>query len=416
MSITGVIWLNISKLNQKTRIKSYIIFGFAISIAILSTVSIFFPALIAVSTTESVSNIEPFELGSWFNYLVITYLIIAAFAVLHFGKMLPQKITNSIKFILKFEVSPKVATITVIVLLVAFIGFNIPEFEYEEGEKWRDIARIQLALVDFPYSEEASSVIKRLYVKNFLLYTSQELFGSIRIIPFIASIALLLLTYFFTVKLTEKRFAGLIAMSVLAQSYVFSIYDTLGTYSNFWVLFYLFSLYTMFTKWFISPISFVLSAFSKPLTILFLPITFFFIYNADIPKRKKIFLTVSYVVIVAAMGGALVGLQMVNENSVTLDSVRFWSGFTAIAMQLRFDGFVMLLLVPLTIALFLISRRGIRNADSLLVLIMFTLFSSTIIAGISDYNIHPYRFMPFIVFFSVGIGALFSKGIISQEH
>ena len=90
--------MNISKLNQNTRIKSYIIFGFAISIAILSTVSIFFPALIAVSTTESVSNIEPFELGSWFNYLVITYLIIAAFAVLHFGKMLPQKITNSIKF------------------------------------------------------------------------------------------------------------------------------------------------------------------------------------------------------------------------------------------------------------------------------------------------------------------------------
>jgi len=77
---------------------------------------------------------------------------------------------------------------------------------------------------------------------------SINVFDNVKVIPFLASISLLVLTYFITVEITKKRFAGIVAFVIVLQSGVFLHYDTGITYPNFWILLYLFSLYLIYKK------------------------------------------------------------------------------------------------------------------------------------------------------------------------
>ena len=101
-----------------------------------------------------------------------------------------------------------------------------------------------------------------------LLVASEEIFNNIKIIPYLASIFLLITTYFLTVKLSEKNFTGLIAVILILQSSTFYVYDTIAVYENFWVLFYVFSIYLIFKKPKFSSIFFILSIFSKAIFVL----------------------------------------------------------------------------------------------------------------------------------------------------
>jgi len=233
------------------------------------------------------------------------------------------------------------------------------------------------------------------------------------VIPFIGSISLLLLTYFFTAKIANKRFAGLVATIILLQSYTFLRYDTSATYSNFWTLFYLLSLYSIYNKWYLSHVSYVFSIFSKPVSGIFLPMTLFFTYTANIPRRKKIYIMIFYVIVVAVV---IAGLSQTEyyRDTTPFNASKFWVGFTTWAFMLRFDGLILLFLLPLTVGLFLISRKGIREADSILIMIGGILLLSPILAAFTYFDIQPYRYIPLIVFFAVGVGMLLSKKIIRQ--
>jgi len=67
--------------------------------------------------------------------------------------------------------------------------------------------------------------------------------------------------------------------------------------------------------------------------------------------------------------------------------------------------------LPLTVGLILLARRGIREADSILVLIGVTLVAAPLLSGFTGYNVFPYRYIPFIIFFSIGVATLFSRRI-----
>ena len=63
------------------------------------------------------------------------------------------------------------------------------------------------------------------HVKYFLITTSMKIFGNYAVIPFIASIALVLVTFDITRKITQKRFAAIVAVIILLQSNLFLTYD-----------------------------------------------------------------------------------------------------------------------------------------------------------------------------------------------
>ena len=78
---------------------------------------------------------------------------------------------------------------------------------------------------------------------------------------------------------------------------------------------------------------------------------------------------------------------------------------------MRYDLVIVLSLLPLTLGLFFKFRNeNTKKIDSILVLILTALLAGPVISLLTDfYFILPYRFLPLIVFVSVGIGILMSR-------
>jgi len=390
---------------------SITIFGFTLAVVVVSLVGLLFPALIVGQIYDLALQIDPFELGLWAIPFLTVNLILLGFGISYYKKILPDVILRLTKFVLGFEISRRIATIVLLTLFGIYIGFTVSELSEYEGDILGDFVHIEKAVEEFPFNQYRGNV-SIVYVQNFFLWISHNILNNIRILPFVASISLLLLTYFFTLQLTKKRFAGIIAVIILMQSSTFLTYDTTATYSNFWILFYLLSLYVIIQRrWYFSHVIYILALFSKPLTVLFLPMTMFFAYNAKIPsKRKKIILIPYGVMIAGIIAAPFVGVPLV-QNIHSFDYATFWMGFSILSVELRNDGFVLLFLFPLIVALFLKSRSGFKQADSILLLIIGTLLSHPLLVAFTFHNILPYRYIPFIIFFAIGVATLFSKRV-----
>jgi len=248
-----------------------------------------------------------------------------------------------------------------------------------------------------------------------------EIFGSYRVSPFIASIICLFLTYLITVQISKKRFAGIIALGIVLQSENFLVYDTTATYPGLWIMFYLLSIYFVFKSWSLSAISFTSAMLSHPLSVGFFPITILFIALLDLPKRKKILLFSSYFVLIV-IGIVLLSTQIIPtpvgftyDDTSPLDVSRIISAFASILTQFRYDGLIVVFLLPLVVCLFLASKRGISNANALLVLIGGVMLLILFIPVLTSMGNTPYRILPLVFFFAIGIGTLLSKNINLQD-
>jgi len=405
-------------IQRKPGIATWIVFLFAVSIVIINLVSVVFPAFITSnnSTINELRDlgivpleVDSFTIGVWAVPLFFTNFVVFAIAILYFKKKLLPSIKRSIDFVFSFEVSKKEALAAIVILLASYVGVSAGDLTTEE--QWEDYLEVKKR-VDV-WSPEQIVIEFEPHVRYFLLWSSQILFGYYTIVPFISSIALLLLTYFFTVKITKKRFAGIISMIVLLQSNVFLAYDSSVSYTNFWILFYLLSLYLVYKVGPLSPISYLLSMSSKALTAMFLPMSIYFIYRSSISRNKKIITAaLGVAIILAGITAALVfGVNLAGDTGgpEEFDSDEFWLGFTSFSYQLRFDGLILIFFLPLIVGLFIASRNGIVHADSIMVLIGGILLTAPLLTGFTEFTNQPYRFVPVAVFFAVGVGVLLSK-------
>jgi len=402
---------SVKKTSSISSIISWIVFAVTITLVIITLTSAIFPALIPSVTspfqehTDIYTPVESFEPGMLAAPILATNLILLGIGILYYKKR-----SNSLNKILDFEISKKIALSIMIILLVIYVSASVTELN--EQEIWVDYINVEKRVKVWSIDDISSF---DLHVRYFLLSSSLQLFGNIHIVPFLASIALLILTYFITKQITNKRFAGIISVVILMQSHVFLTYDTSASYTNFWILFYLFSLYLILKRWEISPVSYLASIPAKTLTLMFLPMTLFFIYRANISRQKKIYSLISYGVIIAVFATAIFALDL-NLSTVTSRTVEdnFWSGFSYIGQQLRFDVVLLVFLLPLIVGLFLTSRRGILQAESIMVLIAGMLIIPVFLVTFTDQGNEPYRFVPLVVFFAIGVGTLFSKQI--KQH
>jgi len=271
---------------------SWAVFLFSLSIVLISLVTVVFPALIASnnSSIHELKNlglnpieVNPLILGVWAIPLFVTNFVVFALTIVYFKKKLEGRIKKSIDFVFEFEVSKKIAIVIIVILLGIYVAASAGDLTTVED--WEDYPGVKTR-VDRWEIEQITTGFEP-HVRFFLIKSSMFLFGYDRIIPFIASISLLLLTYFFTKEIAKKRFAGIIAMVILLQSNVFLTYDSTVAYTNFWILFYLLSLYLIYKAWPLSPISYLLSMFSKALTAMFLPMSLFYIYRSSLSRRLQ---------------------------------------------------------------------------------------------------------------------------------
>ena len=236
---------------MSSKLVTYAVFLVTLGIVGISVISVIFPALIISSTYEFPNDLDPFETSPWTLPITISIISFLSMGFLYKNKKLPAIFSSGIKFILNFEISKKVAVIVGIIILGLYIGLSFDELFLNEVEQWPDYLILKEALDIFPSTDHSSIYVNEQntrYVRMILLDFSQEFIQNIKFLPFVASILVVIFTALITIQISKKRFAGIIAMIILLQSITFTDFDTIAVYENFWVLFFLISLYTIQKK------------------------------------------------------------------------------------------------------------------------------------------------------------------------
>ena len=401
-------------MKKSSKILYHLVFFTTLSIVVFSLFAIIFPSFLMTTFYPYTTNLQPFESSIWLVPIISSNSILLVIGFAYYRKKLPLQIYKGIEFILNFEISKKTALLTGIIILVVYIGFSLPELAIDEATQYDDWGVLESALEVWPSTDSDDIYINEQntrYVRMLLLDASSDLFQNIKLLPFVASILLVVVTFFLTYQITQKRFAGIISMVILLQSHTFLHFDTIAVYENFWILFYVVSLYAINKKWQYSSISYLLSIFSKAFIAVFFLSSLYYICRASISTRKKLYTLASYatsliVILLVFSFGESIYFDIIN-----ISSSEFFLAFNALGYTLRYDLIIVLSLLPLTLGLFFKFRKdNSKKVDSILVLILTALLAGPVISMLTDfYFILPYRFLPLIVFVAVGIGVLLSK-------
>ncbi len=396
----------------KNSLTVWSVFVIGFIIIILSVSSAVFPALL-ISIVGDGEFLDPFEMSSTGPSIITINLIIIGLIVIHNRKLLPESVTNTIQRIFSFELSRKNSLVLLIIILAVYISISMNELTLNELNQYGDYLILEDALRIWPDGKTDNLYVTEQitrHVRMALLSLSNEVFDNIKVIPFLASIFLLIITYFLTIKFSKKNFIGLIAVVLVIQSSTFFTYDSIAVYENFWALFYVVSIYLIFQKPKISSISFLLSIFSKAITILMLPTTIIVTILSDINNKKKIFVIITNIIAVVI---SIIIFQLsgsIYSNVIDINPSEFLTGFTTLAFNLRFDVVLLLFLLPTSIGLFIKAKNGSRNAISLMVLMCGTILVTPFLEMITNfYFVYPYRYIPLVIFFAISLSSLFSK-------
>ena len=404
---------------ENSKVVSYVVFFCTLVIVLLTLIPVIFPALFSSLFGMFTENLNPFELGYQSIFLIVSNVIIFSFGFAYYKNKIPSSIYDVFEKIRTFEISKRVAIISLVIILGIYIGLSTSELFLDESKKWSDYNSVLIpALEIWPFGDAGDIYVQEQndrYVRMFLLDASLDIFQNIKLLPFVASILVVVFTYLITTQFCQKRFAGIIAVIVLLQSYTFLKFDTIAVYENFWVLFFLISLYVIQKKWFLSPVFYILAFYAKAYVAPFFLMTLFTTYRSQISKKTKIGIVISYIIIVSIAIATVYLGDTVYPNVIDVNYSKFIFGFQVIIAQLRFDLFFIMMLLPLTVGLMFLSKNKLKHADSILILIFGTIIASPIlITFTSHYEILPYRFIPLLVFFSIGIGMFFSKKLIND--
>jgi hypothetical protein len=350
---------------------------------------------------------DPFA-GSRLAYPIVIVsgsLLVLGILYYYYKKWLPARLASALRRVLCYEVSRKSAFIIIAVALAAYIGYVASDFyENEEGDLQNVISNTE------GFVEDLSGHVTSLrVVKYFLLYLSLYGLGNMGIIPFLSSIALLVLVYLFTAAVAKRRLAGLVAFFALMQSPLFLRFDTSPTYDYSWIALYLLSLYLLTTTrgLYLSPVAFVLSLFSKPLTAVYIPVILFFIWRAEISHRAKIALAVPYGLLFAL--GAAAAFAGREEIVIIVPNASLLAGMiSTLPTYLGAEHLFWLSLLPIYCGLFLLGLKRTAYGQSMLFLFGGTLASYFILEGFTNISSQPYRFVPLVVMAAAGLGMLLS--------
>ena len=393
---------------------SYAVFFCTLVVVLLTLISLIFPALFSSYFGMFGENLNPFESNNYSIFLILSNVVIFGFGIAYYKKKIPSLVYDAVEKIRTFEISKRVAVISLAVILCVYVGLSTPELFLDEGKEWSDYDKVLLpALEIWPFGDceinDSTECIyiqeqNDRYVRMFLLDVSLDIFQNIKLLPFIASILVVVFTYLVTVQFCQKRFAGIIAVIVLLQSYTFLKFDTVAVYENFWVLFFLISLYVIEKKWFLSPVFYILAFYTKAYVAPFFLMTLFTTYRSQISRRTKIAILISYFVTITLAVLLVFLADSMYPRLIDINYSHFMIGFQTISAQLRFDFFFIMALLPETVGLMFLSKNKLKHADSILILLFGTILMGVVIGMLSPYvNILPYRFIPVLVFFSIGM-------------
>ena len=242
------------KITRNDIVVTHIVFAFAVIMVSISLISVIFPALISSHYGSISTDIEPFTIGNNAVLLIVTNTVLFSLGYAYYKKK-PGIFSTLIDNVRNFEISKKISIIAGLIILIVYISLTVSELSIDELEQFPDYEVLIIGLETFPETNSGDMIVDEQnsrFVRMMLLGFSQEYLQNIKIIPFVTSIVLVLVTGLVTVSISGKRIAGIIAIIVLLQGYTFLEYDTIAVYENLWVLFFLLSVYAIQKRWYLS--------------------------------------------------------------------------------------------------------------------------------------------------------------------
>ena len=199
---------------ENSQIISYVVFFCTLVVVSLTLIPIIFPALFSSFFGMFTENLDPFELGYQSAFLIVSNILILGFGAAYYKKKIPSLVYDVIEKIRTFEITKRVSIISLAVILVVYVGLSTPELFLDESLQWSDYDAVLVpALEIWPFGEADDIYVQEQndrYVRMFLLDASLDIFQNIKLLPFIASILIVVFTYLITVQFCQKRFAGII--------------------------------------------------------------------------------------------------------------------------------------------------------------------------------------------------------------
>ena len=189
-----------------TKVLFHLAFFVTLSIVVFSLFAIIFPGFLLVAFSSYPTNLEPFESSVWLVPIVSSNSILLIIGFAYYRKKLPLQIHKGIEFILNFEISKKTALLTGIIILVVYVGFSLPELAIDEATQYDDWGILENALEIWPSTDSDDMYVNEQntrYVRMLLFDASIVIFQNIKILPFVASILLVVVTFFLTYQITQ---------------------------------------------------------------------------------------------------------------------------------------------------------------------------------------------------------------------
>jgi len=395
-----------------------IVFPFALVMVGISLISVLFPALLIHEFGNiSTDRYLPFEIGNNAVLLVSSNIVILAIAFLY-RKNKFSNFSSLINKIRNFEISKKQSIVAGIIILIIYVIITAPELSIDESTQFSDYQILISGLETFPVTDSGDMITDEQnsrFVRMILLGFSQDYLNNIKVLPFISSIVLIVIAGMISLQISQRRIAGLITMIILLQGYTFLEYDTIAVYENIWVTFFLLSIYSIHKRWYTSGIFYLLSVFSKAFSTPFLILNCFYVLKSRNNRSTKILILISYGIIILIMLGLFSIGNTIYDDIIHIDFNRFVNSLSDFSSQMRFDLFLLIMILPTTIGLFYAAQHGIKHAESMLFFIPVLLLFGPLVALVTDfYVILPYRFIPFIVFLSISISIIVFRNFKSS--
>ena len=187
---------------------SYLVFFCTLVIVLLTIIPVIFPALFSSFFGMFAENLDPFELGHQSILLIVSNAIIFSFGIVYYKNKIPSSIHDIFEKIRTFEISKRVALISLIIILGIYIGLTAPELSLDESTNWSDYNAVLIpALEIWPFGEAADIYVQEQndrYVRMFLLDISLDIFQNIKLLPFVASILVVCFTYLVTTQFCQN--------------------------------------------------------------------------------------------------------------------------------------------------------------------------------------------------------------------
>ena len=168
---------------ERTSYVSYAVFFCTLAVVLLTLTPVVFPGLYSSVFGMFTENLDAFELGYQSIFLIVSNIVIFGFGIAYYKNKIPSSMHNIIEKIRTFEISKKIATISLLIILGIYIGFSSPELLLNEADDWSDYHSVLIpALEIWPFGESNDVYVQEQndrYVRMFLLDVSLDIFQNI---------------------------------------------------------------------------------------------------------------------------------------------------------------------------------------------------------------------------------------------